>query len=108
MAKVVYRWVLFQGARLAVFLLTRLLWLPMRLLETLCEALEDAQIEWLLANTNRRLDARKRLNLVNQIEPLPGTFPSAFVDKSGQMWELRDQLPGSMPAALKAHGHDGR
>lgn len=86
MAKVTLRWLVFQLVRFLVWLLTRLLWLPMRLLETLCEALEDAEIAWLQANANRRIDVRRRLHLVQQIEPLPGT----------------------RPAALDGAGHDGR
>lgn len=78
MTEVTLRWLLWRALCLAEWLLTRSLLWPMRLLAWLDEAKEDAQIEWLLANTDRRLKARKRLELVAQVKPLPGTVPATL------------------------------
>lgn len=75
MTKVLLSWLWLSASRAGVWLLARLMWVPMQALDALCEWQDDAEIAWLLANTSRRLDARRRVELLGEIEPLAGSSP---------------------------------
>lgn len=66
-------WLAFQVARGALWLLVQLLLWPMRLLELLVDARDEAEVSWLLACTGRRVGDRKRLRLADQVQPFPGS-----------------------------------
>lgn len=59
---VVYWWVVFALARLALAAWVVVAWLPGRVLRMLGRARDAAEIEWLCAKTRRRLGVRRRLN----------------------------------------------
>lgn len=53
-------------------LIAGLMWLPRRFLKALCEAMDRAEMAWILACSDRRVALRRRVNVADQIRPLPG------------------------------------
>lgn len=53
-------------------LMTALIWPLARCLTLLCDAMDQAEMRWLLACSDRRVAERRRVNVADQIRPLPG------------------------------------
>lgn len=49
-----------------------LTWLLRRLLAIMCDVTDRAELRWLIACSDRRLARRRRVNVADQIRPLPG------------------------------------
>lgn len=72
MARVLVWRAAFLLAMAVAALTAALMWLPRMLLAAMCDAMDRAEVRWLLACSDRRVAQRRRVNVADQIRPLPG------------------------------------
>lgn len=72
MARVLFWRLAFLLAMAVAALAAAVMWLPRRLLVAMCAAMDRAEVCWIQACSDRRVAERRRVNVADQIRPLPG------------------------------------